>query len=109
MLLDVQTLASKSSVRSSVTLRERACNVYSSLSKPSLILDRHILQAAKRPLDLDERQVNAVDARMELDLRIGAAFSRMQTFALKALIETVQELKAISYGMWRETCCQKSN
>ena len=60
---------------------------------------RHIVQAANNPIALDEKQANAVATRIELDLRIGASFTRMQTLSLKPIIEHLQELKAISYGM----------
>lgn len=45
----------------------------------------------------DERISNAVDVRSELDLRIGAAFTRFQTLRLKNVFpETVDGL--VSYG-----------
>ena len=62
---------------------------------------RHIVHAANNPTTLDEKQANAVAARIELDLRIGASFTRMQTLSLKPIIEHLQELKALSYGMQR--------
>ncbi len=49
-------------------------------------LHRHVLQAAKNPVDLDERQVSAVAARIELDLRIGYAFTRYLTNKLKPVL-----------------------
>lgn len=55
----------------------------------------HILRAAQNPIDLDERQAAAVSARIELDLRIGAAFTRWQTTALKAILGNDQ---IVSYG-----------
>ncbi|RPB11715.1 DNA topoisomerase [Morchella conica CCBAS932] len=55
----------------------------------------HILHAAQNPIDLDERQAAAVSARIELDLRIGAAFTRWQTTALKAILGSDQ---IVSYG-----------
>lgn len=58
---------------------------------------RHVLQAARQPVDLDERLANAVAARMELDLRIGASFTRLQTLQLKTIGSILQD-RIISYG-----------
>ncbi len=59
----------------------------------------HIIQAARNPFVLDERQASAVEARIELDLRTGAAFTRELTLKLKPMIQGIQpDLKAISYG-----------
>ncbi|KAJ5239429.1 hypothetical protein N7468_004048 [Penicillium chermesinum] len=57
----------------------------------------HVLRAAREPIDLDEHQANAVAARIELDLRIGAAFTRLQTLQLQAVVAVLKE-KVISYG-----------
>ncbi|KAJ5808108.1 hypothetical protein N7474_009377 [Penicillium riverlandense] len=57
----------------------------------------HVLRAAREPVELDDRQANAVAARIELDLRIGAAFTRLQTLQLQTLVAVLQE-KVISYG-----------
>ncbi|OJJ51342.1 hypothetical protein ASPZODRAFT_21821 [Penicilliopsis zonata CBS 506.65] len=57
----------------------------------------HVLQAARQPIELDERQANAVAARIELDLRIGAAFTRLQTLQLQTLLSSLTD-KVISYG-----------
>ncbi|EEH09080.1 DNA topoisomerase III [Histoplasma capsulatum G186AR] len=57
----------------------------------------HILQAATNPIDLDDSQANAVAARIELDLRIGAAFTRLQTLQLKSLGGVLED-RVISYG-----------
>lgn len=61
------------------------------------VLHRHVIQAAQAPIDMDERQVNAVSARIELDLRIGAAFTRMQTLELQRLSGNLKD-QTISYG-----------
>ncbi|KAL2223138.1 DNA topoisomerase III alpha [Thermoascus aurantiacus ATCC 26904] len=57
----------------------------------------HVLHAARTPVDLDERQANAVAARIELDLRIGAAFTRLQTLQLQNLADSLKD-RVISYG-----------
>jgi DNA topoisomerase-3 len=49
------------------------------------------------PVELDEYQANAVAARIELDLRIGAAFTRLQTLQLQTVVTALKE-KIISYG-----------
>lgn len=58
---------------------------------------RHIIQAAKQPIDLDLRQAYAVGARIELDLRIGASFTRLQSLGLQPLGGPLEK-KVISYG-----------
>lgn len=68
----------------------------------------HVLQAARRPIDVDERQANAVAARMELDLRIGAAFTRLVTLQLRPMTP-VLENKILSYGRSIDKLSQGSN
>ena len=60
---------------------------------------RHIIHAAQHPVALDYRQAAAVNARQELDLRIGSAFTRFQTMALQERIPKIADEKMIiSYG-----------
>jgi hypothetical protein len=59
------------------------------------------MTAARNPINLDDLQVNAVAARIEVDLRIGAAFTRFQTLLLQPLGGGLEE-KVISYGMKAE-------
>jgi DNA topoisomerase-3 len=49
-------------------------------------------------VELDERQAQAVNARIEIDLRVGAIFTRVLSGHLKEMIKAVQEIKVISYG-----------
>ncbi|ETI22040.1 hypothetical protein G647_06111 [Cladophialophora carrionii CBS 160.54] len=57
----------------------------------------HIVLAAHSPIDMDERQVSAVAARIELDLRIGSSFTRLQSLELQPLSDKLQD-QVISYG-----------
>ena len=56
------------------------------------------MTAARNPINMDDRQVNAVAARIELDLRLGASFTRFQTLALQTLGGDLAE-RLISYGI----------
>ncbi|KAG4306243.1 hypothetical protein PORY_000231 [Pneumocystis oryctolagi] len=56
----------------------------------------HILKAAHQPFDIDQRQVSAVAARIEFDLRTGSAFTRFQTLSLRDFEPLAKEI--ISYG-----------
>lgn len=62
----------------------------------------HILRAAQNAVPLDERQINAVAARIELDLRLGAVFTRFQTLILQALGGDLADQRIISYGTLRQ-------
>lgn len=66
------------------------------------LLPRHVLSAARRLVELDEKQVNAVSARIELDLRIGYAFTRFITNTLKHLGGPLADL-VLSYGKIRHS------
>ncbi|PPQ66473.1 hypothetical protein CVT24_007047 [Panaeolus cyanescens] len=65
----------------------------------SAIIAQQIHNAAQNPVELDQRQADAVEARILLDLKIGAAFTRLQTLTLQAAVPAVAEEKSIvSYG-----------
>ncbi len=57
----------------------------------------HVISAAQRPINLDDRQANAVAARMEIDLRLGAIFTRFTTLSLQTMGGSLAD-KVISYG-----------
>ena len=59
----------------------------------------HVIRAAQNPVLLDECQVKAVGARIEIDLRLGAIFTRFQTLTLQTLGGDLQE-RVISYGLY---------
>jgi len=48
-------------------------------------------------VELDMNQVHSVEARIALDLRIGAAFTRLQTLALQNRFGVLKE-NVVSYG-----------
>ncbi|EPQ56903.1 prokaryotic type I DNA topoisomerase [Gloeophyllum trabeum ATCC 11539] len=64
----------------------------------SAIIAQQIHNAAQHPAELDMAQAEAVDARTVLDLRIGAAFTRMQTLALQARFGDALSEGVQSYG-----------
>ncbi|ORX38825.1 putative DNA topoisomerase type I [Kockovaella imperatae] len=64
----------------------------------SAIIPAQIHQACRTANDLDMRQANAVEARINLDLKIGAAFTRLTTMGLQHRIPGIEEKQVISYG-----------
>ncbi|KAJ3163200.1 DNA topoisomerase [Geranomyces michiganensis] len=63
----------------------------------SVIQHREIWDAWSRLGELDLRQAAAVDARSELDLRIGSVFTRFQSLTLQPRYPALKD-KIISYG-----------
>ncbi|KAI8992952.1 DNA topoisomerase [Trametes punicea] len=63
----------------------------------SAIIAQQIHHAAQNPVQLDMAQSNAVEARIILDLRIGSAFTRLQTLNLQRRYEALKK-ELISYG-----------
>ena len=47
----------------------------------------HIIHAAHHPVHLNEAQADAVASRIELDLRVGASFSRHLTLSLRTVLQ----------------------
>jgi DNA topoisomerase-3 len=47
------------------------------------VLHRDLMQALEALVPLNQNYCDAVDARMEIDLRIGSAFTRFQTLRLR--------------------------
>jgi DNA topoisomerase-3 len=65
----------------------------------SAMQPNEIHQAAQHHATLDMRQVEAVRTRAELDFRIGAAFTRLQTIHLRSYFNTGDGRgKVLSYG-----------
>lgn len=88
-------------------IREVACKVNPRLRQAgktvrarfSNIEALHIVNAARHPVPLDEAQANAVASRIELDLRIGACFTRNLTLNVQPFIQARgMECPLISYG-----------
>ncbi|KAJ3276880.1 DNA topoisomerase 3-alpha [Terramyces sp. JEL0728] len=67
-------------------------------AKFSVVQKRDIMQAWNSMIELDMKAAIAVDARIELDLRIGAVFTRFQTCNLKQKFRELKEQKVLSYG-----------
>lgn len=64
----------------------------------SVIQPREVNSAWNSLVELDMLAAAAVDARTELDLRVGAIFTRFQTLRLKYRFTELQDKKVISYG-----------
>ncbi|ORY31011.1 DNA topoisomerase [Naematelia encephala] len=63
----------------------------------SAIIPAQIHQACQSANDLDMRQADAVEARIALDLRIGAAFTRLTTMTLQSRVAALAD-QLVSYG-----------
>lgn len=70
----------------------------------SAIIASQIHAAAQNPVDLDYRAAAAVESRIELDLRLGAAFTRFQTLSLQDRFRDLLASRVISYGAYAATC-----
>ena len=66
-------------------------------AKFSSLVPAEVLRAVRSAGPLNDAAAAAVSARRELDLRLGAAFTRMQTFALAGRFETLVG-NTVSYG-----------
>ncbi|KAJ3081708.1 DNA topoisomerase, partial [Physocladia obscura] len=66
-------------------------------AKFSVIQEREIRQAWRTVGELDMLKAAAVDARSELDLRIGASFTRFQTLQLRPQFQDLDKM-ILSYG-----------
>ncbi|KAJ3201204.1 DNA topoisomerase, partial [Clydaea vesicula] len=63
----------------------------------SVLQGPQIRQAFANPVDLDWNQAKSVEGRVELDLRIGASFTRMQTKKLQSNFDMLKN-KVLSFG-----------
>lgn len=59
---------------------------------------QHVRSAAVMPKQLNMNLVHAVQARIEIDLRIGASLTRFQTMTLRNRVQELKEQSLISYG-----------
>lgn len=66
-------------------------------AKFSSLIPREIYHACENLIQPDKNKSDAAEARSELDLRVGAAFTRCQTLFLQRKIADLKEL-VISYG-----------
>ncbi|KIJ18604.1 hypothetical protein PAXINDRAFT_110078 [Paxillus involutus ATCC 200175] len=79
--------------------RKAKPNIVVKRARFSAIIPQQIHRAAQHPVDLDLAQAAAVEARIMLDLRIGAAFTRMQTLTLQNRLPQFREKReVVSYG-----------
>ena len=90
---EIRDVAAKTNQR----LREPGKTVRAKFSN---IERAHIISAAQNPVPLDEAQANAVASRIELDLRIGASFTRNLTLSIQHILAPVsgEDRQVVSYG-----------
>lgn len=67
-------------------------------AKFSTVLPQEIQRALKTLGQVNEHFVQAVQARSQLDLRVGAAFTRFQTLRLQKMFDGFADQGVISYG-----------
>ena len=67
-------------------------------AKFSALIPRDIHHALANLVQPDDRASDAVLARMEIDLRLGAAFTRLQTLSLQNRFEGIGDDGPLSYG-----------
>ncbi|CAM9520656.1 unnamed protein product, partial [Discosporangium mesarthrocarpum] len=77
------------------TRRNQGLRIYR--ARFSALIPREILSSVQALVPPNEHQAKAVDARQEIDLRLGSAFTRFQTMRLQARFDELQE-GVISYG-----------
>jgi DNA topoisomerase-3 len=70
------------------------------LTQTTAFMISEVHRARRNPGLQDRRPAEAVDTRMELDLRIGASFTRFQTLNIQQAFPELNE-SIISYGMSR--------
>ncbi|KAF8149452.1 DNA topoisomerase [Crassisporium funariophilum] len=79
--------------------RRAKANIRVKRARFSAIIAQQIHHAAQNPVELDRRQADAVEARIILDLKVGAAFTRLQTLILQGRVPQIAEGKSVvSYG-----------
>ncbi|KAF9557949.1 prokaryotic type I DNA topoisomerase [Agrocybe pediades] len=79
--------------------RRAKANITVKRARFSAIIAQQIHNAAQHPVELDRRQADAVEARIILDLKVGAAFTRLQTMTLQTQIQQIgDEKNVVSYG-----------
>ncbi|KAI0633210.1 DNA topoisomerase [Trametes polyzona] len=77
--------------------RKANANIQVRRARFSAIIAQQIHHAAQNPVPLDMAQAHAVETRILLDLRIGSAFTRLQTLNLQNRYEALKQ-ELISYG-----------
>ncbi|KII60986.1 DNA topoisomerase 3-alpha [Thelohanellus kitauei] len=73
-------------------------NILVSRAKFSDLNERSLFNACRNLIPPNLEMSQAVEARQELDLRIGCVFTRMQSTFLKQSIEQLSQQRVISYG-----------